>query len=121
MSTVAERVAAGAAFLDEREPGWCKRIDPDRLDMSAECRCVLGQLTTDLEDPWWSDITAKFGIRSAASTFSDDVRLCDWELGFNASLARGRAEQDREYAELGAEWRRVIAERRTRVLAGAFA
>lgn len=119
-ATVAGRVAAGAAFLDEREPGWWQRIDLDRLEMASECRCVLGQLSTDVA-PWWPDVVREFGLRRAAATFSDDPRLCDWELGFNVSLARGKQEQDRECAELGAEWKRVITARRAevRVLVGA--
>lgn len=63
MSGVAERVAAGAAYLDDREPGWWERIDMDRLDMSAECLCVLGQLATDLETPLWAAIVMSFGLR----------------------------------------------------------
>jgi hypothetical protein len=44
MSTIAERVAAGAAWLDEREPGWIDRIDLDTLDLRDCTRCVGGQL-----------------------------------------------------------------------------
>lgn len=112
MSTVAERVAAGAAFLDGREPGWWERIDLGSLDMTADCGCVLGQLNTDLGNPGWGEIARRFGVRRASSTFADDARPCDWELGFNASMARGRDAQDREFGELEAEWKRVITERR---------
>lgn len=31
MTTAAERVAKGAAFLDEKVPGWASRIDLDGL------------------------------------------------------------------------------------------
>jgi hypothetical protein len=44
MSTIAERVAAGAAWLDEHEPGWRQRIDWDRLDLGNCTRCIGGQL-----------------------------------------------------------------------------
>lgn len=43
MTTCAERVASGAAFLDEKVPGWANRIDLNRLDMSYT-NCVLAQL-----------------------------------------------------------------------------
>jgi hypothetical protein len=43
-TAVAQSVAAGAAFLDERMPGWPERIDLDKLDLSGCWRCVLGQL-----------------------------------------------------------------------------
>ena len=36
-------VRRGAAFLDERLPGWRKRIRLDELDLSSGCNCVLGQ------------------------------------------------------------------------------
>lgn len=40
----AARAAAGAAFLDERIPGWAARISLDLLDMSNCEWCILGQL-----------------------------------------------------------------------------
>jgi hypothetical protein len=44
MGTVKERVARGVALLDERVPGWRKRIDLSAFNFeSLEC-CVLGQL-----------------------------------------------------------------------------
>ena len=48
MTTIAERVAAGAAFLDEHDPGWW-RADVDRaidlrvFEMAEPEHCVLGQ------------------------------------------------------------------------------
>ncbi len=33
MATIAQRVAAGAALLDEKRPGWWRRIDLDTLDI----------------------------------------------------------------------------------------
>lgn len=112
MSAIAKRVAAGAAFLDEREPGWWERIDLDRLDMSSECRCVLGQLATDLETSIWTAIVLQFGLRRHGWDGFNQGRPSDREMGFNAGVARGRKAQDREYAALEAEWKRVITERR---------
>lgn len=45
--TIAERVAAGAAWLDAEQPGWVDRIDLDRLNLASSCRCILGQLFND--------------------------------------------------------------------------
>lgn len=39
-----ERVAKGAALLDQERPGWAKAIDVGRLNIEACSRCVLGQL-----------------------------------------------------------------------------
>jgi len=50
---IAERVAAGAALLDRRRPGWENVIDLNRLNMRwgafgdtpHDCGCVLAQLS----------------------------------------------------------------------------
>jgi hypothetical protein len=38
------RVAAGAALLDQRRPGWRAQVDPGRLDLLDWRADVLGQL-----------------------------------------------------------------------------
>jgi hypothetical protein len=38
------RVAAGAALLDQRRPGWHQQVEPDRLDLLDSRSDVLGQL-----------------------------------------------------------------------------
>lgn len=38
------RVARGAAWLDENEPGWERRIDLAKLNLGDGCRCVIGQV-----------------------------------------------------------------------------
>lgn len=44
MDTLAERVGAGARWLDEHVPGWEHRIDLAKLDLKDTCLCVLGQV-----------------------------------------------------------------------------
>jgi len=44
VASIAERVAAGAAWLDERKPGWERKIDLAALQIKLPCRCVLGQV-----------------------------------------------------------------------------
>lgn len=46
MSTVAERVVRGAAWLDEKYPGWFLKIDLSILDLGNCTQCVLGQIYT---------------------------------------------------------------------------
>ena len=41
---LAERVAAGAALLDERAPGWRAKIDLAVLDLDSDTSCILGQV-----------------------------------------------------------------------------
>lgn len=44
---IQERVIQGADFLDNKVPGWAKRINLETLEMSSICRCSLGQLYGD--------------------------------------------------------------------------
>lgn len=39
-----ERVNAGAAYLDGRNPVWFDAINLETLDMEHPCLCILGQL-----------------------------------------------------------------------------
>lgn len=43
MEKARERVARGAALLDDKRPGWAWRIRVDTLDMAHGARCILGQ------------------------------------------------------------------------------
>lgn len=39
-----QRVAKGAALLDECRPGWEKEVDTSILDLSSGYLCILGQV-----------------------------------------------------------------------------
>jgi hypothetical protein len=102
MATIAERVARGAALLDEREPGWWQRIDLGALDMDEPCECVLGQLATDKQVDWrraWPLICNQFDVR-ASFWVADDERPSDVDLGFTGP------------PNLGEFWRELIEKRR---------
>jgi hypothetical protein len=92
MVTIAERVAKGAALLDEREPGWWQRIDLSKLD---------GQLWTDLaieddeEDPY------NMALRDLSLYHGKDE-----DLGFDR-------EDGEQYPQLTAAWRELIEARRS--------
>lgn len=50
-SALAYRTAsAGAAWLDEKVPGWAERIDLDRLSITSRWYCVLGQIEGHYDD-----------------------------------------------------------------------
>jgi hypothetical protein len=38
------RVAAGAAYLDAKRPGWHQHVQLGRIDMASNVHCILGQL-----------------------------------------------------------------------------
>lgn len=110
MTTIAERVAAGAALLDERGPGWAGRIDPGRLAIHSRCRCVLGQLYPCEANPGLSYSEGRKRLRLSQPQAQ--------ALGFDTITTTGApAENDKEYAELTAEWKRAIEARRQAVTA----
>ena len=101
MATMTERVAAGAAWLDENQPGWWQRIDLATLDLASSCRCILGQLAppeilNDHRYPTWPAILDHFTLTDA------DVRL-----GFNV------APDGSSWARLTREWAGLIERRQS--------
>lgn len=103
MSSIAERVAAGAALLDEKLPDWWapNRIDLAVLDLSRPCYCVIGQVAPERE--YGDAIEAGW----LGLTFDDAYRY-----GFTAVTAAHASDWREVYPKLTAEWRRVITERR---------
>lgn len=91
MSTsVAERVTAGAEWLDEHEPGWVERISVDRLDIANPFDCVLGQLYGN----YWGAPLNLFNDE-------DEGSMRAAVLGFSGE----------EFDLLTVEWRALIKER----------
>lgn len=45
-----QRVAKGAAHLDQVRPGWFRQIDVGTLSLCDECRCIVGQLCGDFNE-----------------------------------------------------------------------
>lgn len=96
LPTVAERVAAGAAWLDERKPGWWQRTDLDRLDVASERHCPVAQ---------------EYGTYYRAPVMTHDQARA---LGFDCSLVAaelGAVAEDFEFAELTETWRELILAR----------
>lgn len=108
-SDLAARAAAGAKFLDEKEPGWWSRIDLSNLDMSAPYRyadnkpgCILCQLCPPNEDgdQRYREMVGILGISNQVN-----------ELGFYAT--QDEYIDDRYiYEKLDVLWAREIQERR---------
>lgn len=102
MSTVAERVAAGAAFLDEHDPGWDQRIDLDSLDLDHTCKCILGQAFADETE--WHNRCYDSGYDYAVNRF--DLLRGGADFGFDTS------DDYEPYGPLAAGWKRLITARR---------
>lgn len=80
----AERIAKGAVFLDERQPGWRRRVDLDKLDLFSLDDCVLGQV-----------YGGSRGVTKAGVNYNP-------HLAFDAVL------EDDNFIELGNAWRQYI-------------
>lgn len=121
MSTIAERVAAGAAFLDEHDPEWWRAdvkraIDLDTLNLGVTDRCVLGQrcpVGTYFDSYEWMTRYDALAAMFSGIEASDSSDLDTWAipLGFQAEDEDWEAEGG-EFDALTAEWKRVITERR---------
>lgn len=109
-----DRVAKGAATLDEILPGWERKIDLEHLYLESACDCVLGQLAVDLlphspGDPYEEAV-------EELSPWVEFERQARWaELrGFALGLAPGNKDYDDEAAawyDLTEAWKRLIRQR----------
>lgn len=44
IAALMDNIKTGAALLDQKQPNWFRRVNPERLRMQSPCDCVLGQL-----------------------------------------------------------------------------
>jgi len=116
----AERVAAGFAFLEVRDPGFWRtgierEIDLDELDLESPRLCVLGQ-RCPLEVFKAATLTPyeAFGARLSGLPVARLGDLDAWAvpLGFQAVDDDDTDAMDEDFYLLTAEWRRVIKARR---------
>lgn len=97
MNDYRPNVEKGAAFLDERMPGWVDRVNVARLDLSSCVACVLGQLGGDYRHE-----ARRLGMNL------DDAIQC----GFNVSEFENYRVEAQAYSALTLEWQAYIAESR---------
>jgi hypothetical protein len=106
MTAIAERVARGAELLDGKLPGWDDRVDLAALDLESCTMCVLGQLFA---------LAARERSPDSTGYYTGLTALGIGALAYGFTAAEGET-----WAELTAEWRRLITARRlARVPAGA--
>lgn len=111
-TTITERVAAGAAWLDEQRPGWWQDgpdgIDLGGLDMDDACLCVLGQVFAEFDEDLFNSGFDYAANALDAPQFGGGFNISTWHEG----RRRDSAEVTAEYTELGTAWKQLIAERR---------
>lgn len=103
-----QRVARGAAYLDEVDPGWWQRLDAAVLELSHGQSCVLGQLHGGFERGLSRSAIWNMGSAPRAS-------LSPVALGFLCVQGVAEAEQERDYVLLNEAWQEEVIQRRPSV------
>jgi hypothetical protein len=100
-SIAEQRARDGAAFLDERDPGWVERIDLRILDLGECDQCVLGQL-------FGQEYKGAFPLLSGYKRGTRLLGLSQEEAG---ELGFEIAFDGVTYTDLTRAWRDLIAHR----------
>lgn len=102
-----EQIALGMKELDRKWPGWEKAVDPARLSLESDCRCVLGQM--------FGDYGAGVDEVGGPLPWLDPASL-QWaaERGFHlGTLVRDNHEpRNPDWTPLTEAWRTAIQDRR---------
>lgn len=113
--TIAERVAAGAEWLDANYPGWADRVDIVLLDIRDCEDCVLGQLAGNYwHAPLFSDIAATADDVPDGAPWHADPTAEDRAMRRSMPLGFCGDTFDAESA-LTHEWMQLIGARRESV------
>lgn len=99
-----QRVRRGASYLDELDPGWHTRVDPDTLELASGRACVLGQLHGDF----------RMGLGRAQIlnlTSAPRASLSPVAYGFQCLQRVPDTAQDRDYDLLNHAWQEAVRER----------
>jgi hypothetical protein len=125
---IAERVAAGAAFLDEHDPEWWladveRAIDLEVLDLTRTDECVLGQrcplevlgvwVGTDVHELAPIDFGEAYDAYARHLSGLSGRDRFEWATGLGFALARADDRAGGNWLDLTDEWTRVITERRS--------
>ena len=109
MVSIRKRVAKGAAFFDERDPGWFDCINPEWLNVADAISCPVGQIYRDSVD-FTRIIELVLGTNRAARRVSDPggfkLSARAAELGLCA-----QGNDDREYPALTRAWAAIVRKR----------
>lgn len=105
-SAARQRVARGAASLDELDPGWAERIDVWSLDLASGNACVLGQLHGS-----FSLGLGRAGLFSLSS--APRASFSPVDLGFHCVQGVCDALQEQDYEYLNEAWHAEIERRVT--------
>jgi len=116
--TLAERVAAGAEWLDANYPGWVDHVDLVLLDIRDCEDCVLGQLAGNYwHAPLFTDLAAEADVIADGAPWHADPIAEDRAMHRSMPLGFCGGTLDDE-SDLTHEWMRLIGARRELVNRG---
>jgi len=104
-------VKAGVAYLNVTDPNWFWRINPETLDLSQPCHCILGQL--EQQTPDGGNYNRACTRRNLIHPGESTERVM--HLGFTLGTVFG-SDQSRKWQALTELWKQEIrnAKRRNR-------
>ncbi len=99
---IRDRVEKGAAWLDDREPGWEGRINLGELFISDVTQCICGQVFLEnLENSAWNTVNG----------YDYAQRLDGFQPGTMGFETLNWNNANAEYGALGDAWVELIKER----------
>lgn len=97
-------IRRGMDWLDEQFPGWLEQIDPESIDLSSSCDCLLGTLDHNFYEAM---------LRAGHAEVSDfGIITPDWEWARDHGFAATSSIHFEEWDVLTAMWRQRIAMRK---------
>ena len=94
--TITASVMRGAKLLDEKSPGWHRRINLHALDLNDCQECILGQVYGEYAN----------GLETLFA--GDQKYFSRYHFGFSSTYTGGK---DRGMRRLTAAWMRLIVKR----------
>lgn len=103
-NAVRERVERGAAYLDDVDPGWYRRVNADTLELDDGKHCILGQLHGEF----------RLGLgRSHLISMSSAPRASLSPVSYGFKCVEGVSDdwQARDYELLNEAWKEAVRTR----------
>lgn len=92
-----ENVQRGVQLLDQKKPGWAKRIDLGKLEMSDFCGCIIGQIF----------------INYCEGLIALELEYRDYEeIDYGFELPQDCLEREESWSLLDSIWKEEITKRR---------
>lgn len=102
-----QRVARGAAWLDENRPGWEFKIDLGELNLMLPNCCVLGQV----DGNFWDSLRRQAEFNRNTPFFDEMSWAASHGFFIRDELGEIRSSRISEYNQLTDAWRTLIKDR----------